>query len=170
MTAQRREALLLCVAATLALWPMAPRQAQAGARPVKIVLAWVSPDAAAARDCQSQIGGALFKGETTINYTSRAAITGRLGLDSRSFDGAWFDLDDKRFVEGLKNIRGIKSETEDAVVMVSCEPGRRRVQAVVLAQGKYVTRFRAEHIEVTRPFLSSLAKGLIDAAMEGFIP
>ena len=166
----RAHLLLICLTFALTSIPTFHDEVKAGARPVKIVLAWVSPDAGSAGQCHSQIGSVLLKGETSINYTSRAAITGRVGLTSKTFEEAWFDLPDERFVEGLKNIRGIKSETEDAVVMVSCDPKKRLIKAVVLAQGKSVLRFRAEHIDFTRPLLTSLGQGLRDSAMVGFVP
>ena len=159
------------MALTTALCLSAPVETlQAGDRPIKIVLAFVSPDIKVGATCQSSIASGLHKGDTAITSTSKTAITGRLGLNSKTFDEAWFELPDKRFQEGLKHVRGIKSETEDAVIIVSCEPGRRRVHAVVIAGGKTVTRLRFEHIEVDRRLLSPLVKALLQAAAIDFSP
>ena len=100
--------VLAVMVATGMLCGLAATDAQADdERPLKLVLAWVSPDVKAASSCQSRIGGGLHKGNTAVTHTSRAAIVSRLGLTSKDFDDKWFDLPDKSFQEGVRHIRGI---------------------------------------------------------------
>lgn len=158
-------ALLFC-----ALSFAAPNAPAAGDRPIKIVLAWVSPDAKAGATCHTRIGATLRDADTDIRTTSRSAIASRLGINTRDFHGAWLALPDATFQDNLRELRGIRIEAEDAVIMVACKPDDGHLEAVVLAQGKTVTRLRLHDVELDKKLLIATAQRLLGAARIDFQP
>ncbi len=164
--ASRGLAALVAALCVLSLWPGALEAKKK--KKIELVIAYVSPNVKAGAACQNRLGSAMRKdNDTLVNTTSKSTIVGRLGLTSRTFDDAWFDLPNERFLKA-RELKGTGEDSEDAVLLISCDVDEPRLRIVVISGKKSVKRLSIEGVPQDLPVLKAASIFMLRAAYIGF--
>lgn len=166
------QALLPIATALMVTALMAPDQADAGARPVEMVLVYVGPDSKDAKKCHRGVKKALSKADdVVITMSSPKKVARRLGTSQDELAKSWFHLPDADYKKAFfeKPMRSKNApDPEDSVILLSCEPGDNVVRLVVHAPSGDVYRFRFAGARADRKLIATIARFIVVHSYQGF--
>ena len=84
-----------------------------------------------------------------------------------TFDDAWFDLPNERFLKA-RGLKGTGEDSEDAVLLISCDVDEPRLRIVVISGKKSVKRLSIEGVPQDLPVLKAASIFMLRAAYIGF--